>query len=441
MFQFGVRQYEFSKNKIVNESILYLLIFFTIALSRDTLYTYAKFNFFITFITYIGIIAICGIVLLIKYYKQGYVFREKATWFILFYIVAILLSSLIKLDFQLYVLSILFYIGVAYLFIHIFTFDDFFKKFSNLLCILGVYSLVCCYVLRPFLFKNFDSIPLVTNSVGLQFFDLELSFVVPIKTYLRNFGIFREPGVYGIFINIALLYELIYNPQKYRFIHIVILLLTCVSTFSPPAIAVTGLFVLVGIIKAILEKRLSKNQLMIICGVLLLAVIIFIIACCLNYHLYMLVTETVKKLVTVNDSTSARGNSLFKDINQFLHSPIWGNDFSVVLADKTYSIASTTGFFALFGLLGGTFHILSFWLIVKKDANKLWLKFTLLFGLLILFNTQFIVGNPIFWIFSFSSFMLRDNENDEENQFDIIKSFREKSLKLKTGFTIKSVKE
>lgn len=434
MFSFGVEQYKFSENKTINSIILYVLIFFTIAFSRDTLYSYAKFNFYITFFSYLIIFFILLTTIFFKYFKSKFVFRKKATLFIGINIFCILTSTVIKLDFRLYVLSILLYMDVAYFCIHIFTFDDFFKKYSNIICFLAVYSLICCYVIRPFLFSNSNHLPVVSNSANLQFFDLIFDFVVVTKSYLRNFGIFREPGVYALFINIALLYELLFLKGKYRYLHILILFITCVSTFSIPSIAVSVLFIIVSFFKAIVGKRISKYELIFIFTSLFICLLSFIVMCFINEHLYILTTQMLKKMVTSNESMLARTTAITKDIKLFIHSPIWGNRFSAVLSDSSYSIACTFGLFALFGLLGGVFHIISFWLVAQKASDKI-LMHLIIFGLvLLMFNTQFIIGNPIFWIFSFSIFMLRDEENDEKNQIDIIFVFKLWIQKIKSIF-------
>ena len=112
------------------------------------------------------------------------------------------IPTMMKLDFQLYIVSILFYIGTAILFTCIFTIDHLLKSYSNIISCLALYSLITCYALRFVWFPEGavdQSLSIILNSSGTPFINCGLSYVVAIPTYIRNFGIFREPGVYQFF--------------------------------------------------------------------------------------------------------------------------------------------------------------------------------------------------------------------------------------------------
>ena len=85
--------------------------------------------------------------------------------------------------------------------------------------------------------------PVVTNSAGFKFNFTGFSFL-QIRTESgitrRNFGIFREPGVYGVFLIFALVI-LLFDNLKYKYkyfkiISIIIVLLTIYTTYSTTTI-------------------------------------------------------------------------------------------------------------------------------------------------------------------------------------------------------------
>ena len=86
-------------------------------------------------------------------------------------------------------------------------------------------------------------LPVVTNSAGYKFNFSGVSFL-QIRTgsglARRNFGIFREPGVYGVFLVFALVILLFdniqYKHRYFRFISILILLITIYTTYSTTTI-------------------------------------------------------------------------------------------------------------------------------------------------------------------------------------------------------------
>lgn len=76
---------------------------------------------------------------------------------------------------------------------------------------------------------------------------------------LRNSSIFREPGVFMVYLGLSLIVELIYLPRvrkKYNVIHIIILLVALLSTFSTGGI-VTGVLILLLVILSQRKINLS----------------------------------------------------------------------------------------------------------------------------------------------------------------------------------------
>lgn len=84
--------------------------------------------------------------------------------------------------------------------------DVFLKYFVDTIYFLTIYSILCqlLYLIIPGAISVF---PLITNSADVSFHNLGLA-VIPIEGTLRLYGPFREPGVFQIFLNIAILITL-----------------------------------------------------------------------------------------------------------------------------------------------------------------------------------------------------------------------------------------
>ncbi|MFR1707969.1 MAG: hypothetical protein ACLSV2_03630 [Clostridium sp.] len=399
--------YDLFKNELLNNLIKYILIFLTIILSRDTLITSIKLGFNKSFIFYVIAIFIV-IVLLFSNNKGNIKIKVEATRNILVFIGILAIVSIIKLDFQLYIMSIIFYISVAYLFIYLFKFDEFFQKLSNIMCVLAVISLISLYCLKGILFPGGivnANMPIVANIENLKFFDLGLSYVVAFPYYMRNFGVFREPGVYQFFLLIPLIYELLLNKNNLRYINIAILSITIISTFSLVGICVLGIVITVHILKLALEKRMTKKNIYILLMIAFLFIIVVYSLYLTNYSFKSIIKESFKKAVTINESTSTRGLALERNLKLFLKSPILGNDFSNVNNEFAHNTTSTLSIFAIFGLFSGILHVLFQLEFARKvSSNKLIVALTFI-GVMLMINTQFLLGNTLFWVFTFSVFM------------------------------------
>lgn len=413
--KFGYKEYQFSNNSIINNIILYMLIISTIFCSRDTLFSTVKYGFFKTFICYVTII-ICASIYLIFKNRMDLLIRKKAFFSIGIFVLILTFVSVLKIDFQLYIVSIFFYIFTAFLFIHIFKFDDFYTKYSNVITFLALYSIVTCYIIRPLMFyvaNNTDLISTISNSVGLKFYDLGLSFMVSKTYYFRNFGIFREPGIYQFFLLIALFYELLYRNKKYRYVNSIVIIIGILTTFSPPGILVMVLIVLLHFYKLYTNNQLTKKHILFTVLVGFVIISVFCVLFFTNSSFYDLITQSVKKIFTVNDSSSTRINSIVRNIQLFLASPIIGNDFAVTQNGAFFNTNTTFSIFAVFGVFAGLMHFKLIYNMSTINGKKLISSSLIFLGIFILINTQFLLGNTMFWIFSFSSYMVRDKRLNE----------------------------
>lgn len=414
--KFGNKKLHLGNSKNISSVIMYFLILVMVIFNRDTLPSLVSIGFYKTLV--IQGVAIIGIFIFVAIKNRNHIELEKKAFFsALGLTITMLLSSLLKLDFQFYIFSIIFYIGTALFLTHIFNIENFYSRYSNIMVFLAVYSLMTCYLFRPILFPNNTINPnlnTIVNSSGTPFFNCGFSYVVAWPYYFRNFGLFREPGIYQFFLLIALFYELLLRQKSFRIFHILVLSVTVFSTFSPPGIL--GLFIVFGIFifKMALDKRITTRMVVFTVVIALLGIGLISLICVINVNIRHLIVEMIQKVFTINASSGARINSLLVSIRLFIHHPFVGNAFNTVVAENGACINSNLSYYAIFGVLAGTLLLWIQYQITKLVSNKRLIRILVFIFSLLLVNTQLLYGNIIFWVFLFSAFM---NSNDEPTLF------------------------
>ena len=402
-----MNQYKLVQCNSVNEIILYFILFFTIILSRDTLFTAIDLGFFrAIIISFIFIIVITGI-LLIKnriYYKKNI----DRLYFSGILIASIIVISLLKLDFQMYIISIIFYCFTGLLFTYLYSFESFFSKFSNIMVLLSIFSLICTYGIRFILFPNGiinENIPMITNSEGLTFFNFKLCYVVALPYYVRNFGIFREPGVFQFFLMLPLIYELLIHKDKKRWFNIIVLLIAIISTVSTVGYFTMFLVLITYLIKTVKTRVITLRDVSLFIIFITLSIVIGVFLYFNNTQIYDIVNEFIKKITTINESNTARIGSLVTNLKIFFHNPILGEKFSFVQAASTHNTNSSFSLFAIFGSFIGIIHLILFYMLSQKSSKNIIVNILVFIILIISINTQFLIGNSLFWIIMFTPFM------------------------------------
>ncbi len=430
------QQYKFSNNYLINAICLYSLIFFAIVLSRDTLVTTVTLGFYKSTFIYL-IITGSFFIYAVIVNRNKIKIRKNTTKAMAIFVGLILISSAIKGDFQIYTFTIIFYICVAYFFTYIFSFEDFFRKFSNIMVFLSIFSLITCYLLRGLMFPHGvvnEGLSIVTNSAGLDLFNFGLSYVVTKPYYIRNFGLFREPGVYQFFLLMPIIYELLIEKEKMRYFNIVILSITLITTFSLVGVAGLGLVIVIYLVKLIVEKKMDKTKIKVLAAIGVSGILIFGVMYFTSTNFSTVVNESVRKLFTVNDSTYTRSKAVENNVEFFIKSPIWGNEFHAVTNTTVHNTNSGLSIFALYGIFPGVLYLIYQYMFVSKISSSVVIKVLGMVLLLIITNTQFLLGNTMFWIITFSVFMMEKQKldfkrNDISNK--TYSSFRTMKSKLK----------
>ena len=228
--------------KFLKENIYLIILFILIYTSNDTVLFGTNSSSSIFYIKYILLFLITGFL----------VFKKGLSNNILSYISLLLLCFILSFiasptGFGFIYILLLFLIALLYA--HIVTFPIFCEYFNKIVYIFAIFSLVF-YIVNLIIPSALDAFPTITNAADLAFKNCILS-VVPEILVIRNFGIFREPGVFICYLNIAIFFELFFEDKSYSSKRLIIYIITILTTISTAGYIVFAII----IVSYILSRR------------------------------------------------------------------------------------------------------------------------------------------------------------------------------------------
>lgn len=207
-------------------------------------------------------------------------------------------------------------------------FKIFAQYFVLIIYYLSIASLViyALAILYPYVLTF---IPITTNIAGIRAYNFIICTVNVGDGYslIRNSGIFREPGVYMIYLNMAIVFCL-FTKVEISKKYIPIFIITLISTMSTG-----GIICAIGIfgVHLFLTKTGAKNRKRMIANYVLLIFIVMILYFVNNSIFSDKVFGKMSSTSHEFESTLARIASLFVPFYIFLSNPIFGvglSDFS-----------------------------------------------------------------------------------------------------------------
>lgn len=259
----------------------------------------------------------------------------------------------------------------CFLCLSLYCLDDILELFYKAMCLISLYSLLFYFIriLIPSLLKIF---PVIRNVANVDFYFCGLcNVIINHGGLLRNYGPFREPGVFQMFIIIALAFSL-FKRKKMVFSELICLIIALCTTFST-----TGYICLFFLMAGFFFHKNSFNK-YIRYGVL---IFVLIGAFYLTFYTDLLYKEgygsVFGKMLGAYNSISmiAREASITVNLKMFLNKPIFGNGLTYV--DNNFSIFA----FQIYGLL------------TKDNTNTLLIqlsRFGLMFALI--YVVRFIIN-------------------------------------------------
>lgn len=386
-----------SKSKKINVFLI-ILIFMLIYFSHDTVLfgTNNDSNFFL-----IANVILVSLLLAFLFYV---IVREIKINFKIFTIyVFLVIATLVtmffsyKTDFKYFYIIVL--MTLVFFMTQIFTMDEFLISYLIVILFLSVFSLI------TFLFSkaNMDFIynfPIIISQSGFKFYYLGFANVLQKLEYLsiRNYGIFREPGVYAVFLNLGLIFAKKIKNEKQMILVLVILVFTIISTFSTGGVLVMG-----GILLTYFIDARFKNK-----YYFLIPIFIFLL-------FFILLNKTIfditfSKLFSWNSSTFARVGSIFLNLQittRNLFSALFGSGFDFVESffidglSNGYGIVihNTNTFFKMMSVFGIPYMIIILYgttRFILKISNKSKLsKVLTVFLVFLIFSNADLIFNSI----------------------------------------------
>lgn len=370
-------------------------------LTRDAMYSMMILGFYKCQFLSLGILGLMGLVFLITNRNR---LKEVLTdpRMVLLAISAgvILIPMLVKRDWQLMYFSILLCLFVGIFLTFFVSMREVSRYYVLIMSALSVYSLLTAYILRLPVDAGLIDVPVYVNGADNSFYFFGLSCVPLTYVTHRNFGIFREPGVYQFFLLLGLYlnnYHVEWKKSWQLWTVNGILAVTMLSTFA------TGGFIEMGLLAVVVffEKKYYQDKRILWCAVAVVAagILAAVYSLVTKTLLYGPLMDMLGKLFTKHESTVDRVGSILVNLRLFFRNPVFGAGLSETLHAIDNNTSSTTILFAVLGVVGGCFHVLGWAALVWEKGKKLWAAVFLLVILMMSFNTCNIITNLYLWIF------------------------------------------
>ncbi len=398
-----MRYYPFPDTK-VTKALTALFLMALLFLARDTMLTSSILGFNQSQFLMLGLICLAGLIFLIynrKYWKD--ILLDKRMLVILLSTILLLLPMVVKRDWQMMYFSVLLCVYVAVFLTYFISYRELGKYYVLLLTFLGVYSILAMWVVHPLLLDTgLLTVPMFTNPIGAPFHNCFFSFVSCLYVKTRNFGIFREPGVYQYFIILALLlnnYTVTWKSQRTLWVCNFALGATMLSTLATGGVAELGLLAIV----VFFDKKLYREKkawiVIGICALLLAVLLGFAVyqQGALFWELYSMV---IGKFQPGTDSSTERIDAIVGDFNWFLAHPLMGGPLGQVLHSAVNNTTSTLIQYAAWGIFGGSLHVAAWLALIWEKERKFWVNLMLIPIMFLSFNTQNLIADVFFWMFA-----------------------------------------
>ena len=225
-----------------------VFLFAMLLLARDTMITTCLLGFTKSQLLMLGLICAYGLVFLFcnrHAWKQ--LAADKRMLLVLLSAMVVLLPMLVKRDWQMMYFSILICLLLPVFLSYFVSFRETARYYVLSIAFLSAYSLLGMYVLKWLANDGVIPATIFYNSQGAGLYNFGLACVVPDPYWYRNFGIFREPGVYQFFLILGIYlnhYAVQWEKQSRMWLISGVLAVTMFTTFAIGGFIELGLFAL-----------------------------------------------------------------------------------------------------------------------------------------------------------------------------------------------------
>ena len=382
-----------------------LFLFLVQILARSTAYANIAIGVERSYILTMGLCAVFGMAFVVynKRELRG-ILTDRRMLAVVLVTVIVLVPMLVKRDWQMMYFSVLLCLYLPIFLSYFTTLKETARCYVLITAAFAAYSLIGLFLLKPLAQAGVLRANTFYSTGGWLMYDFGLTHSVILNNLghpaLRNFGIFREPGLYQVFLFVAVLLNnewADWSKNWVRWALNAVLMVTLVTTFATGGVLALGLyFVFLFFDEGFYRKKWA------VLGALAVCVAgIGIIAVALaqgGTWAYELV-GMVEKVYNMSGSLTNRVDSIFENLSIFLRNPVFGERIATVLYAVEANTASTMILFSIFGLAGGILHLASWAALLWKKDRPLVGTLALAAITFITFNTQNTTHDVYFWLF------------------------------------------
>ena len=401
-----MKQYPLLNSK-VSKVLFGLYMLAMLFVSRDTLFSSCILGFGKSQFLMLGLIVMLGVLFLLQNRRNlTDVLKDRRMLALGAAALILLVPMLVKQDWQLMYFSILICLLFAVFLTYFTGSREVAKLYVVILAALGIYSVFATYVLRELAQAGTLSPNVFYNSNQWDFYNFGFAYAVTWEYWHRNFGIFREPGVYQFFVLLAVYlnnYHVDWDRLWKLWLCNVILAVTMFTTFAIGGFAELGLFV----VFLYFDKKWYRTKWGKIAG----AAALLAAAGVVGYIVYRIQQPNFEqtifyefydmflRLFTKSDSSTDRLDAIFTNLRIFARHPLAGDTVANVLHGTNHNTSSTLLLYAILGIAGGTVNVAAWVALAWKRNRNVFGNLVLLLILFMSFNTQNLVANVYFWLF------------------------------------------
>lgn len=401
-----MKQYKLLNNK-ASKIAFALFLTAILFLSRDTLFSSCIMGFAKSQILMMGLIILLGVVFLwVNRNQFVQILKDRRIVVIVISALLLVMPMVVKKDWQLMYLSILLCVLTPVFLTYFTNSREVAKYYVVILTVLGLYSIFATYCLKMSAREGLINPNLFYNSKHNKFYNFWFAYVMPSRHWHRNFGIFREPGVYQFFVLLGIYlnnYTADWDKQWKLWTCNVILVVTMLSTFAMGGYAELALLV----VFLFFDKKWYREKWGKIAAVTALLAVAAVVGLFFYYmtrqdfvhSIFYEYYDMFLRFTTDSDSMNDRKDAVITNIRFFTQNPLTGAAIAEVLHGTNHNTSSTMLLYAILGMAGGTLNVAA-WIALLWKKERHWLGNLILLPILFLsFNTQNLVANVFFWLF------------------------------------------
>ena len=399
-----MKYYRFPDNKLV-KLCFPILLFALQVVARSTMFSSSLIGFNQSQMIMICLVVLVGSLFCAvnrKNLKQ--IFCDRRMFLMVGSALVVLVPMLVKRDFQQMYLAVL----LCWLFAVFLTYFTDTRELGRwyvlIMTALSAVSLVGMFILKPLALAGILPQIRFDSPGGWHMFNFGLTFVcdknVDMDNAMRAFGIFREPGLFQIFLFIAIQLNndwVVWKKSWYMWAVDAVLFVSLLMTFATGGVLALGLY----IVFLFFDKGLYRDRRIQILAVIAVVLGIGLLAYAVSQRgiwAYELV-GMIAKIFNQTESYTDRLDAVFADAAYFFENPFVGADLAEVLFSVSNNTATSPIMFAVFGIVGGCVHVLS-WVALAWKRNRHWaMNLLLMLILFVPFNTQNVMADMFFWMF------------------------------------------